>query len=147
MNRSEARNLSTADLAAAASTPPEAQEAANQEAMDRGDDVVRNQARLEGGMQVNREQPLAPLFSDDMATQFRGRWNDVQASFVDDPGQAVRQGDELVAQVMQNLAESFARERNELESRLQQGDQRMSTEDLRIALRRYRSFFERLLAL
>jgi hypothetical protein len=66
--------------------------------------------------------------------------------FVDDPRQAVRLGDELVAQVMQNLAETFSSERAALESQMDQPD-KASTETLRITLRRYRSFFERLLTI
>jgi hypothetical protein len=68
------------------------------------------------------------------------------SGFVDDPRQAVRAGDELVAQVMSNLANTFAEERSRVEGQLDQtGDG--TTENLRVALRRYRSFFERLLAL
>jgi hypothetical protein len=70
----------------------------------------------------------------------------VQSSFVDDPRQAVRRGDELVAQVMKNLAETFSEERARLESQLDRSDA-ANTENLRVALRRYRSFFKRLLSL
>lgn len=89
---------------------------------------------------------LAPLFPSEAAEQFRGRWNATQIGFVDDPRQAVQQADELVAQVMRSLAQSFAHERSRLESQMAEG-QHASTEDLRVALRRYRSFFERLLRL
>ena len=64
---------------------------------------------------------------------------------VDDPRQAVQRADELVAQVMTSLAETFAKERSELEGFIKDTDQ-PSTENLRVALRRYRSFFQRLLA-
>ena len=90
------------------------------------------------------EKQLAPLFLPDVAQEFRSRWDAVQRGFVDDPRQAVRQGDELVGQVMKSLAETFSNERATLESQLDQTD-KASTETLRIALRRYRSFFERLL--
>jgi len=70
----------------------------------------------------------------------------VQIGFVDDPRQAVRQADELVAQVMKSLAETFSSERASLEEQLEQTDS-ASTENLRVALRRYRSFFQRLLSL
>ncbi len=89
---------------------------------------------------------LDPLFSPDLAQDYRSRWTAVQSSFVDDPRRAVQQGDELVAQVMQSLAETFADERDKLEEQLGQTDD-ASTETLRVALRRYRSFFERLLSL
>jgi hypothetical protein len=87
------------------------------------------------------EAHLAPLFSDGTAGTFRARWSIVQQGFVDDQKKAVREGDELVAQVIKSLAETFAEQRAALE-----GDQ-SSTEALRLALRRYRSFFERLLAI
>jgi hypothetical protein len=91
------------------------------------------------------ERELAPLFLTDVAKEFRSRWNAVQSGFVDDPREAVRQGDELVGQVMKSLTETFSRERATLEGQLDKAD-KASTETLRIALRRYRSFFERLLA-
>ncbi len=91
-------------------------------------------------------EALAPLFPAAVADDFRSRWAAVQGSFVDDPGQAVRHGDELVAEVLKSLADSFSNERAKLEGQANQTGN-ASTEDLRIALRRYRSFFERLLSL
>ena len=91
------------------------------------------------------DRELAPLFLPDVAKEFRSRWDGVQRGFVDDPREAVRQGDELVAQVMESLTETFSRERAKLDGQLDKADQ-ASTETLRIALRRYRSFFERLLS-
>ena len=73
------------------------------------------------------------------------RWKDIQAEFVDEPTKAVQEADALVAELMQRLAAMFATERAELENRWA-GDNEVSTEDLRQGLRRYRSFFERLLA-
>ena len=89
---------------------------------------------------------LAPLFTETAAMDFRARWDLVQRSFVDNPSQAVHDGDELVAQVIASLAETFSSQRSELENELSQSDQ-SSTENLRLALRRYRSFFERLLSI
>jgi hypothetical protein len=91
------------------------------------------------------ERELAPLFLPDVAKEFRSHWDTVQRGFVDDPRQAVRQGDELVVQVMKSLAETFSHERATLEGQVNQTG-KASTETLRIALRRYRSFFERLLS-
>jgi hypothetical protein len=91
------------------------------------------------------ERELAPLFLPDVAKEFRSRWDTVQRGFVDDPRQAVRQGDELVVQVMKSLAETFSHERATLEGQVNQTG-KASTETLRIALRRYHSFFERLLS-
>jgi hypothetical protein len=86
-----------------------------------------------------------PLLAADDAEGFRARWTDVQNGFVDAPRQAVEQADELVAEVMQHLAQTFADERGRLEGHWDRGDE-VSTDDLRTAFQRYRSFFERLLA-
>jgi hypothetical protein len=89
-------------------------------------------------------EELCQLFTQNMAAEYRARWVVVQQGFVDDPQRAVEQGDELVTQVMKNLQETFSRERASLEGQVGESD-KGSTEMLRIALRRYRSFFERLL--
>lgn len=88
----------------------------------------------------------APLFSDSEMGEFRARWSNIQAGFVDEPRRTVEDADNLVASVMQRLAEGFANERSGLEKQWDQGDN-VSTEDLRVALQRYRSFFDRLLKL
>ncbi len=75
----------------------------------------------------------------------RARWEAIQAGFVDEPRRAVEDADALVAQVIRQLAESFATERARLEAQWSRGDQ-VSTEDLRVALQRYRSFFQDLLS-
>jgi len=89
--------------------------------------------------------PQASLLEDGELQSITTRWKDIQAEFVDEPEQAVQQADALVAELMQRLAAMFATERTELEKRWAGGHQ-VSTEDLRQGLRRYRSFFERLLA-
>jgi hypothetical protein len=86
-----------------------------------------------------------PLFAKNDAQDFRSRWERVQIGFVDEPRQAVEQADELVAGAIKRLAEVFSDERKKLESEWDKTDN-VSTEDLRIALRRYRSFFDRLLS-
>jgi hypothetical protein len=68
----------------------------------------------------------------------------VQTHFVDGPREAVQDADALVAELMQHLATTFAEERASLERQWTEG-QDVSTEDLRVALKRYRSFFDRLL--
>jgi hypothetical protein len=87
----------------------------------------------------------ASLLEDGELRSITTRWKDIQAEFVDEPEQAVQEADALVAELMQRLATMFAIERAELEKRWAGGHQ-VSTEDLRQGLRRYRSFFERLLA-
>jgi hypothetical protein len=94
----------------------------------------------------SEEEELASLFLPDVAKDFRAHWDAVQIGFVDDPKQAVRKADELVAQAMKSLAQTFSAERVQLEDQLDQTDE-TSTENLRVALRRYRSFFQRLLSL
>jgi hypothetical protein len=89
---------------------------------------------------------LSPLFSDEAERELRTQWQGIQTGFVDEPRRTVEQADKLVAQVMQQLAQSFSDQRNGLERQWEQSD-RVSTEDLRLALRRYRSFFERLLSI
>src|SRR5437867_5169354 len=90
------------------------------------------------------EEAAATLFPEEEAKDFRGRWTDIQTGFVDEPRRAVEQADALVAEVIKRLANSFAEERSKLEGQWGRGDD-VSTEDLRVALRRYRSFFDRLL--
>jgi hypothetical protein len=85
-----------------------------------------------------------PLFSQTDVGDLRERWTDVQTGFVDEPRHAVEEADKLVAAVMQRLAEGFANERANLEKQWDRGDN-VSTEDLRVAMQRYRSFFDRLL--
>jgi len=88
----------------------------------------------------------APLFSSEEAKGFRGRWDSIQGGFVDEPRQSVAQADRLVAEAMKRLAEMFADERAKLDGQWERGDS-VSTEDLRLALRCYRSFFGRLLSI
>jgi hypothetical protein len=95
---------------------------------------------------IKEDAKLAPLFTQDAATDFRSRWDVVQRSFVDNPQDAVRAGDELVAQVIKSLAETFASQRSEMEGGHEHA-QESTTENLRLSLRRYRSFFERLLSI
>ncbi|HLY42576.1 MAG TPA: hypothetical protein VKR52_15275 [Terracidiphilus sp.] len=98
------------------------------------------------GDSAEADYQSTPLFSPGEATDFRARWDAVQVGFVDEPRHAVEEADGLVAAAMKRLAEMFADERQKLESQWGRGDQ-VSTEDLRVALRRYRSFFGRLLCI
>jgi hypothetical protein len=100
---------------------------------------------VDGGSVAAGPGPRASLLEDGELQGITMRWKDIQAEFVDEPAKAVREADALVAELMQRLAAMFATERSELEMRWAGGNQ-VSTEDLRQGLRRYRSFFERLLA-
>lgn len=105
-------------------------------------EVKPNEAKHNGELKDGKPEPL---FSDDLDRDFRHRWRDIQSGFVDQPRSAVEQADELVAQLMQRLAQSFSEQRSNLEKQWEASD-KVSTEDLRVALTRYRSFFERLLS-
>jgi len=116
---------------------------------DRSDDrTVRDTARereIRAQTDTVREE-LVALFDANEAEKFRTRWLAIQSKFVDDPGDSVKQADDLVADVIQNVTKGFAKRRGVLEQQWTGGGQ-TSTEDLRIALKQYRSFFERLLSL
>jgi len=86
-----------------------------------------------------------PLFPGGELEGLRTRWKEVQTAFVDEPRKAVEEADSLVASAMKRLAEVFSEERSRLEGQWDRGDN-VSTEDLRVALQRYRSFFDRLLS-
>jgi hypothetical protein len=86
-----------------------------------------------------------PLLPNDESGQYATRWQEIQTSFVDEPRPSVEKADALVAELMQKLATVFSSERERLEAQWDSGDD-VSTEDLRVALTRYRSFFDRLLS-
>lgn len=92
------------------------------------------------------EKGLALMLDEREAHEFRARWQDIQTEFVDNPRNSVEQADELVSRVINSITENFARERNSLEDHWNRGED-ASTEDLRLAIKRYRSFFNRLLTL
>jgi hypothetical protein len=133
------REFSTADLADAADR------AARHDADNRMTD-------REVAMARSREQvpDAAPdwtgtsLLAEDIVRDLRDRWTDVQTGFVDEPRRAVEEADVLVAEAIKRLAESFADARSRLEQDWSRGAD-VSTEELRLALQRYRAFFGRLL--
>jgi hypothetical protein len=131
----------------------------NEGAWAAGDEDTLTTADLAGGQAQTAErqnevvspdqqsdQRAEPLFPSDDANELRSRWDAIQAGFVDEPRKAVEEADSLVALAMKRLAETFANERSQLEGQWDRGDD-VSTEDLRVALRRYRSFFGRLLSM
>lgn len=93
----------------------------------------------------NAQDQNAPMFGPEQTNDFRSRWYDIQTEFIDDPRQCVQRADELVAETMKQLSDVFAQEREKLEREWDRGGD-VSTENLRIALQRYRSFFDRLLS-
>ncbi len=111
-------------------------------------DLAQRMDKPEGKPPVEEtgDARVIQMFAGDEAAGYRTRWEAVQTGFVDEPRKAVEEADSLVAQVIKRLSEVFAEERTNLERQWDRGDQ-ISTEDLRIALRKYRSFFDRLLSL
>jgi hypothetical protein len=140
MNRpNDDRRLSTADLADAAHREQDVR-GAQRERFDRPQDAA---VRPPDG---HDDPGAVALFDEHEVGDLRTRWDGIQTNFVDDPRRAVEEADALVAATIQRLAESFANGRTRLEQQWSRGDQ-VSTEDLRVALTRYRSFFHRLLAM
>jgi hypothetical protein len=123
----------TADLV---SIPPERPD---------GPKLVKDQEPETLARAVALSEPM-PLFTESEMGDFRAQWSKVQTGFVDEPRRTVEDADKLVAAVMQRLEQGFANERSGLEKQWDSGDN-VSTEDLRVALQRYRSFFDRLLKL
>jgi hypothetical protein len=93
-----------------------------------------------------REEERVALFIANEANELRARWDGIQVGFVDEPRKAVQEADALVSATISRLAEMFAAERQKLEQQWDRSEN-VSTEDLRLALQRYRSFFARLLAI
>ena len=124
----------------------------NVDVVDTPDEEVENERRAEERIPENKTQTntvneeLVPLFEEDAARKFRSRWLAIQSKFVDDPSDSVKQADDLVADVIKNVTMNFANRRVSLEKQWNAEDN-TSTEDLRIALKQYRSFFDRLLTL
>jgi hypothetical protein len=98
-----------------------------------------------GAVVQPRDDERAPLLANEEAERFRRRWEELQAGFVDRPREMVEEADDLVGELMQRLTASFSEERSSLEAQWEKGED-VSTEDLRVALTRYRSFFNRLLS-
>ena len=139
----EDEKLTTADIARPA-TPRQARA----EAMSTGnspEQPIQLPAATTNPATSATSVSAGPLFPDDELHNFRARWDQVQTSFVDEPRQAVEQADTLVANVVKRIAEQFANERGKLENQWAKGDN-VNTEDLRQSLKRYRSFFDRLLS-
>jgi hypothetical protein len=161
------RELSTRDLAATSeaesAAPAEQEEASKQDTTEASGDTVElaetdaadepltrgrsesdDEADVPAGADSTTEEQ-GPLLSEDQTEDFTKRWREIQVGFVDEPRDSVARADTLVADLMQQLAASFSDERERLERQWDSGDD-VSTEDLRVALTRYRSFFDRLLS-
>jgi len=144
-NDQREEQLTTADLAQGKRPP--ASETRMTQTFDRtAADSLQSAASVTSGAAEVRGMPEnTPLFPSNELGDLRDRWSGIQTAFVDEPRRAVEEADGLVASAMKRLAEIFAQERSRLEEQWDRGDN-ISTEDLRLALQRYRSFFHRLLA-
>jgi hypothetical protein len=151
MSSPERQNMSTADIANKQSNTEGDQERDDSRRMESRHNEMRETYSSGSNATSERERNAAedserePLLPESDSGSFQKRWVDIQSGFVDEPRQAVEKADTLVAEVMQSLAAGFASERSKLESKWGRGEQ-ATTEDLRTALRMYRSFFQRLLA-
>ena len=135
------QKLTTAEMAGVAAAAARRMPISDQIDIGRERGPVKYQSTVD----IQTEEASAPLSEQSAFQDFRSRWGAIQTGFVNNPGGAVEQADELVIAVMKRLTEVFADERANLEQQWAKTDD-ISTEELRIALRLYRSFFDRLLS-
>ena len=126
--------VTTADLSGAAPAEREP-----------GEGPTNAEGERPAGAEPSGDDHPEPLLGDEDTESFQARWREIQVRFVDEPRDSVKDADGLVAELMQRLAGSFSEERNRLEGEWERGSE-VSTEDLRVALKHYRSFFNRLLS-
>jgi hypothetical protein len=140
---SEQQAPSTADIAYGTSEQqPDDDGGMHDTAEDIRDDGM---ASARGTHDAGEDVEAAPLLSAKRSDDLNTQWATIQGEFVDAPREAVEQADHLVAEVIQDLARTFADERAALEEQWGR-EEDVDTEALRLALQRYRSFFHRLLA-
>lgn len=141
--REETTSLSTADIA---TMDHESRDERTRGITDPGSDGSVGPDGFGRAEDVSGESDDGPteLFSPEVSERFRDDWQGIQTRFVDDPKGAVRDADHLVAETLRSLAETFTQRKQELEEQWN-GESEVVTEDLRLALRRYRSFFNQLL--
>jgi len=142
-SRKTGSDLTTSDLAASVQKRPEPAVPDSQLPKTQSAD---SRSSPYGAATAAAREEATPLFAPDESQSLRARWDAIQVGFVDEPRRSVEEADHLVAETMKRLAEIFSNERQGLEHEWDRGGN-VSTEDLRIALRRYRSFFGRLLAI
>jgi hypothetical protein len=133
----DAQQLDAQDADARAVSDPTSTDAAATTPAD--GDGTPAAATAGGGEQLERLVPA------ERVSEYSARWDNVKGEFVDEPRQAVAKADALVGELLDELDQLFRKQRSDLERGLDADE--TSTEDLRLAMRRYRSFFDRLLAL
>jgi hypothetical protein len=108
--------------------------------VEEASEVSRHEPEVAG---TDSEEQILPVERRD---DLRRAWLEVQSSFIDEPQDAVRRADGLVDELLQSVSERFGEARRALEGEWQRGDG-VNTESLRLAFRRYRALFDRLLAI
>ncbi len=143
-DRFENQEITTADLAQG-KRPVSESRGPQAVTSERGLPKAPEESEAVNSVNESRADANGPLFPSEELQGLRTRWKEIQTAFVDEPRKAVEQADGLVASAMKRLAEVFAEERSGLEKQWDRGES-VSTEDLRVALQRYRAFFDRLLS-
>ena len=114
------------------------------------DESLKHEAIRGEQIPVRTPEPPAQtpqsVLSREQVDELRDRWNTIQTAFIDEPRRSVKDADALVASATKQLTEAFANQRSQLEKQWTRGDQ-VSTEELRVTLQQYRTFFSRLLAI
>jgi hypothetical protein len=149
LRKSENEEITTADIAQrnrSERPDPEIEEGRPKLVQSERGTTTQSVSNLGARSVARTESQTTPLFPETELQSLRTNWDSIQTAFVDEPRKAVEQADSLVASTMTRLADVFAQERSKLEEQWGRGDN-VSTEDLRVALQRYRSFFHRLLAI
>jgi hypothetical protein len=129
------------------SNPPVQQEDSKDLPIETAEQTAPGDERMRQDFKDDRSaaESNTPMFGSQETADFRSRWYKIQTEFIDDPRRCVQQADQLVAETVNRLTEIFAQEREKLEREWDHGEN-VSTEDLRLALQRYRWFFDRLLS-
>jgi hypothetical protein len=91
------------------------------------------------------DDPVAALWGADLVERYREQWRELQLRFVDDPHTATEQAAGLVNDAVQSLTDALTSQKQTLDD--WQSADRGDTEILRVALRRYRDFLDRLLGM
>ncbi|MEV0143942.1 MULTISPECIES: hypothetical protein [unclassified Nonomuraea] len=116
-----------------------------------GPAVDEDVAGADGGAAPSHAAPAEIVLFDQDPAEVQARWRELQAGFVDDPNEAVQRADGLVGEVVEALTSALTSRTSELRRRWNDSDGddggRTDTEQLRLALREYRTVLERLLAL
>lgn len=150
---SHTRNLRTVDTSPGLNRPdPELPQEYDVQVEDDNRSALRHDATTRDsqglapptGEEVPHPELGTPYLHEGASSWAQGRWDMIQAEFVDDPRKSVADAHQLVGELMQRIVDAFAKQRNELERQWSSG-QEVSTEDLRLCLQGYRSFFGRLL--